>query len=104
MQLEPLVNELKSRGYRIPWAREEGGMVQVGFEWMGGKAPTWLRGFELPITAACPDTFEMEARLWRQKVLADIGLGRPSPVVRRMLAEHGSTAVFQAMGVGELMQ
>jgi hypothetical protein len=97
---EKLGQVLLLRGWRVVSAREVGGMAVVGLEFMGGRAPTWLKAFEVPIRDATPAAVEAQIFQWQGKVLRDLAEGRPSPLVRRMIAEHGQDAVIGAMTLG----
>lgn len=91
---------MKVRGYAPTWSAIEGDHVQMGFDFMPGRMPGWLRAFQLPANEATPDNFEAAIREWQKDVLRDLHMGIPSDVVRRMIAEHGQLAVTLAMGLG----
>lgn len=83
---EPVVNTERSAGSLI-----------VGVNFMPQRRPSWLKAFELPISAATPDLFEKAIEVWKRRVRHDLRHGRASHTVRRMLAEHGPEAVREAM-------
>lgn len=95
--VEHIVRELLTRGWRVMSARPLGDRVLIGVEFMGGRAPTWLKAFEVPAVAATPDAVEADIVRWQMKVLRELAEGRSSPLVRRMIAEHGQDAVVAAM-------
>jgi hypothetical protein len=92
-----IVQELIHRGWRVTNAHDHGDKVSVAFELMNGVDPTWHKAVEVPAREASPNEVERVMRAWQAKVRLDIRLGRPSPVIRRMIAEHGQDAVDRAL-------
>lgn len=99
MNLEAVVRELLRRGHRVTAAeRTWNGGVVVGFEIMGpGDPPTWLKAVQAPTLD--PDAVERSLRAWKDSVIRDLAEDRASPIVRRMIAEHGQDRVFRALGM-----
>lgn len=97
MRVEAVCHELLRRGFRVMSAKQDGDHLTVSFDFMGGRAPLWLKAVQVPAERATPDAICAEVAAWQAKVLTDIGQGRPSPVVRRMIAEHGHETVIAAM-------
>jgi hypothetical protein len=96
--VQELKRALLERGFWPTWSALECGWVQIGFDFLPGRHPSWLRAFQLPVAAATPDAYEQLIRDWQAQVLADLNLGQPSPVVRRLIAEHGQELIVAAMG------
>lgn len=97
MKVEGVCRELLRRGFRVMSAKQDGDYLTVSIDFMGGHTPLWLKAVQVPVERATPDAICAEVQAWQARVLTDIGQGRPSPVVRRMIAEHGHAAVVAAM-------
>lgn len=97
MRIESICRELLRRGFRVMSAKQDGDAVTVSFDFMGGRTPLWLKAVQVPADRATPDAISAEVRAWQGRVLTDIAQARPSPIVRRMIAEHGHAAVVAAM-------
>lgn len=92
-----IVQELLHRGWRVTNAHDHGDKVSVAFELMQGRDPTWHKSVEVPAAMATPDAVEAAILRWQAKVLIDVSEGKPSPIVRRMIAEHGQDWVMAAL-------
>lgn len=96
--LDALMRELHARGYPATNAKGEGATLLITFDLMPGRCPAWLKAVEVHSTARFPaDLVGLELGRWQMSVLAAIAEGRPSSIVRRMIAEHGHEAVIAAM-------
>lgn len=72
--------------------------VIVGFSLLPpGLSPTWLKAVEA--MTLDPDAVERALETWQGHCVRSLVAGEPSPIVRRMVAEHGRDAVMAALGV-----
>lgn len=96
-ELRAVRDELAQRGYVPTWMALEQGYAQIGFNFLPGYNPAWLRAFQLPAQSATPDGFETAIRAWQWNVLQELEADRSSDVVRQLIREHGREPVMRAM-------
>lgn len=97
LDVDALCKELVRRGWFVTEAELMQDSVIVGFNFLPRHDPNWLKAFRLPFKDATPDAFEREIDLWRADVLRRLDDCELTPVLRRLLAEHGADKVREAM-------
>lgn len=99
MTLETVARELLRRGHRVTAVeRTADGGVIAGFSLLPpGLHPTWLKAVEA--REATPDAVERALENWQGQCIRALVTGKPSAIVRQMVAEHGREAVMRALGV-----
>lgn len=96
-RLESLCRELVRRGWWVTAAENCPETVIIGFNFMPGRAPAWLKAFELAHEDATVEGVEAAVEAWKETVRHRLENGIASETVRRMLAEHGPGAVQEVM-------
>lgn len=92
-----MARELMRRGYHVQAVETTADGFLVTVEFMPGRSPNWMKGVVVKGGPNAPDAADVELGSWQQKILGDIADGTPSPIVRKMIAEHGYRAVLDAM-------
>lgn len=95
--LEILCRQLVDRGWYVTAAEKTDQTVMVGFNFMPGPAPTWLKAFEVDHKDATVEGIEAAIEAWKAQVRHELENGASSQLVRQMIAEHGPDKVKEAM-------
>lgn len=96
-ELEGLCRALVSRGWWVTAAEWTPETVIIGFNFMPQKHPSWLKAFEVPHADATVGGVEAAIETWKAGVRHALQNGGASETVRKMIAEHGTQAVGEAM-------